>query len=233
MTASRIYLVMSRKAGLAYIGKGSDGRIDHEHSRQYQRVMRQPDATQQVSAPFSSAKDALIAEAAAIRIVECVGSNVKLLNVQKRYEKRFFSRYPIPFVEGRVTKTDLSRAIIVTLSPDVLEGDNRAAPNSQWTSGELAERARKFWQFRRSRVERWVKGDGAPDVLVAVTKRGARILAVFEIDNGAWFSDPENRKKLVAVPLKNRGKPNFRRMQGKEYTGNRQGGAVQYGVKVS
>jgi hypothetical protein len=83
------------------------------------------------------------------------------------------------------------------------------------------------------RVERWVKGDGAPDVLVAVTKRSARILAVFEIDNGAWFTDPENRKKLVAVPVKDRSKPNFRRMQGKEYTGNRQGGAVRYGVKVS
>lgn len=75
MAANRIYLVMSRKAGLAYIGKGSDGRIDGEHIKQFQRLARQPDATHRESAPFSSAKDALIAEAAAIRIVECVGSN--------------------------------------------------------------------------------------------------------------------------------------------------------------
>jgi hypothetical protein len=216
----RIYLVMSKKARLAYVGKGADGRIDHEHSASFQRVVRQPDATQWESAPFSSEKDALIAEAAAIRILGCVGTRTRLLNVQKSHEKRFFPRYPMPFVDGRVTKAALPRAIVVTLCPDVLEDDHRAAPNSPWKPEDLAERARKFWRFRSSRVEGWVTGRGAPDVLIAVAKGSARILGAFEIDNTGWHSDPENCKAFRAIPLKNRDNPNFNGMQGMAYTGN-------------
>ena len=78
---------------LAYIGKGSDGRIDAEHSKQFQRVVRQPDVSQWESAPFSSADDALIAEAAAIGIVESVGTRMSLLNVQRSI-RAVFPRYP-------------------------------------------------------------------------------------------------------------------------------------------
>jgi hypothetical protein len=231
--ASRIYLVMSRKVGIAYVGKGADGRIDHEHSAQFLRIARQADATQWESAPFSSDKDALIAEAAAIRILECVGSKMRLLNIQKAHDRRFFPRYPIPFVEGQVKKADLPRAIVVTLRPDVLEDDHRAAPNSPWRPEQLAERARKYWSFRRSRVESWAKGKGAPDVLLAVAKGSARILGAFEIDNAGWFSDPENRKRFRAIPLRNRKQSNFNGTQGMEYAGSRQGGSVTYGAEVA
>jgi hypothetical protein len=233
MSANRVYFVMSKKSGLGYIGKGPDPRIDDEHSKKFQRLMQQPDATQWESAPFSSPDDALIAEAAAIHIVKCVGSDVKLLNIQKSYEGRFAPRYPIPVIAGQVKKSDLPRAIIVTLSPDTLQDDPRAGPNSDWHPKDLADRARKFWQFRRDRVESWSKGTGAPDVLVAVAKRSGRILAVFKIDNKRWFSDPENQKGIVAIPLKNPAKANANHMQGMEYTGKRQGGAVSYGVHVA
>jgi hypothetical protein len=82
-------------------------------------------------------------------------------------------------------------------------------------------------------VDSWSKGNGAPDVLVAVVKGSGRILAVFKIDNKGWFKDPENQKRLVAVPLKNSNDANANGMQGKEYTGKRQGGAVSYGVQVA
>jgi hypothetical protein len=242
MKPFRIHFVMSKKSGRAYIGKGPDGRIDDEHSTEFQRLTRQPDATQWESAPFSSAHDALVAEAAAIGIVKNIGSDVKLVNIQKHYERRFAPRYPIPFVAGQVKKSHLPRAIIVTLAPDTLQDDSRPAPNSAWTPKRLAERARKFWQFRRDRVDSWSKGIGAPYFLVAVVKGSGRILAVFEIDNKRWFSDPENQepekkpknqKRLVAVPVKISKGANANGMQGKQYTGNRQGGAVLYGVQVA
>lgn len=233
MTQFRIYLAMSKQAGLAYVGKGHDGRIDQEHGEGFARVMQAPDVLQWESAPFSSAKDALVAEAAAIGILECVGSKLRLVNIQKSHGQRFFPRYPVPFVDGRVKKTELPRAIIVTLSPDMLENDRRTAPNSPWKPKDLADRARMYWQFRRSRVERWSRGNGAPDVLVAVAKGSGRILGVYEIDNAGWFSLPENSDKLLAVPLKDANNANFNGMQGKVYTGKRQGGAVTYGDKVA
>lgn len=230
----RIYLAMSRKARLAYVGKGPDVRIDQKHSEGFARLMRSPDIEQWESASFSSTNDALIAEAAAIGILKRVGSNLRLVNIQKSHGQRFFPRYPVPFIDGSVKKAALPRAIIVTLSPDMLENDRRTAPNSPWKPRELAERARKYWQFRRSRVERWSRGDCAPDVLVAVAKGSGRILGVFEINNKGWVSLLKKGDKIVAIPLKDKDNANFiRGMQGKVYTGRRQGGAVNYGDKVA
>lgn len=230
----RIYLALSKRAGLAYVGKGHDGRIDQEHSKKFARLMRSPDIEQLESAPFSSANDALIAEAAAIGILKHVGSNLKLVNIQKSYGHRFFPRYPVPFKDGSVKKTALPRAIIVTLSPGMLENDRRTAPNSPWKPRELAERARKYWSFRRSRVQRWSSGIGAPDVLVAVAKGNGRILGIYEIDNNGWASLLEKGGKIVAIPLKNKDNACFiKGMPGKIYSGRRQGGAVNYGGKVA
>lgn len=234
LSQPRIYLAMSKRAGLAYVGKGRDGRLDQKHSKKFARLMRSPDIKQLESAPFSSANDALIAEAAAIGILEHVESNLKLVNIQKSYGHRFFPRYPVPFIDGSVKKTALPRAIIVTLSPDMLKNDHRRAPNSPWKPRELAERARKYWQFKRSRVERWSRGDCAPNVLVAVAKTSGRILGVFEINNKGWISLLKKGGKIDAIPLKDKDNAKFiKDMQGKVYTGRRQGGAVNYGDKVA
>jgi hypothetical protein len=230
----RIYLVMSEKSRMAYIGKGPDGRIEGKHNKEFHRLMKKEDMTQWESEPFSSPHDALIAEASAIGIAERLWKKVKLVNIQISYRRRFAPRYPFPFIEGQVKKSDLSHAIIVTLSPDTLQDDSRrVAPNCAWKPTKLAERARKYWQFSRDRVESWWKGVGAPDVLVAVAKGSGRILAVFEIDNKGWFDDRANKERVVAVPLKDKSKANANGMQGKEYTGNRQGGSVSYGIKVA
>jgi len=235
----RIHLVTSQKSRLAYIGKGPDGRIEGKHNKEFHHLLNKSDMTQWESEPFSSQKDALIAEASAIGIAERLGKKVKLVNIQISYWRRFAPRYPFPFVEGQVKKSDLKHAIIVTLSPDTLQdGTRRVAPNCAWKPAKLAERAGKFWHFSRDRAESWTKGNGAPRLLVAVAKRSGIILAVFKIDNKGWFSDPENQKpknnpKLVAIPLKDKNNANANGMQGKEYTGKRQGGAVSYGVRVA
>jgi len=52
----RIYLVMSKKAGLAYIGKGDDPRIDARHSEEFRSVKKQSDVTEWASKPFSKAE---------------------------------------------------------------------------------------------------------------------------------------------------------------------------------
>ena len=230
MKRFRVYLVLSRKLGLAYIGKGPDGRLEGGHSLGFHRLLRAPDAVQYESAPFSSAKDALIAEAAAIGIVKRIAADIKLINIQKDYSRRFFPRYPIPFSKGRVSRSDLAQAIIVTLSPDKLEDDRRVAPNSPWKPEALAERARKYWAFARWRVKQWSQGNGAPKLLVAVAKGNSRILGSFSIDNARWR--PNKDGQFVAAPLTDKSNANFRQLQGKLYTGNRQGGAVTYGSKV-
>ena len=230
MKKYRVYLVMSRKQGLAYIGKGPDGRLEGEHSPAFRRLLVAPDVAQYESVPFSSENDALIAEAAAIGILKSIPGRFKLLNVQKHYAKRFHPRYPIPMKPGCISKSDLAQAIIVTLSPDQLENDLRIAPNSPWKPQELAERARKYWSFARARVGRWSQGKRAPRLLVAVAKGNARILGAFEIDNSKWTMNRDG--KYVAVPLADKTDANFRDLQGKTYTGNRQGGAVTYGSKV-
>lgn len=230
MKPCRIYLVASKKLGQAYIGKGPDGRLEGEHSPGFLRIMRAPDVIQYESVPFSSPQDALIAEAAAIGIVKSIAGGLTLINIQKNYSKRFFPRYPIPFSKGRVSRSDLAQAIIVTLSPDKLEGDRRVAPNSPWKPEELAERARKYWAFARGRVEQWSQGVGAPKLLVAVAKGNGRILGAFSIANARWR--PNKDGQFVAVPLKDKTNANFRKLQGNLYTGDRQGGAVIYGAKV-
>jgi hypothetical protein len=230
----RVYLVMSRRTGLAYIGKGPDGRIAGKHNKEFHRLMRKRDMTQWESEPFSSAKDALTAESAAIGMVKAVGRGIRLVNIQIFYRHRFAPRYPFPFIDRKIER--IPQAIIVRLSPDTLpDGDGRVAPNSTWVSAKLAERARKYWRFGRSRVEQWMKTRShAPKYLVAVAKGSGRILAVFEIDNSRWLQDRENQKGrgIVAVPLKDKNNPNANQMQGMEYTGKRQGGAVVYGDKV-
>ena len=230
MKSCRIYLVMSEDLGLAYIGKGPDGRLEGEHSTGFLRLLRASDVIQYESKPFSSPQDALIAEAAAIGIVKSIAGDMRLINIQKNYSKRFFPRYPIPFKMGRVSRNDLAQAIIVTLSPDKLEGDRRVAPNSPWKPEELAERARKYWSFAPWRVDQWKQGNGAPKLLVAVVKGNGRILGAFAIDNARWR--PIKDGKFVAVPLKDKTNANFQKLQGKLYTGNRQGGAVTYGAQV-
>jgi len=219
---------------MAYIGKGPDGRIEGKHNSEFHRLMKRSDMTQWESEAFSSAKDALVAEATAIGIVKAIGGDVKLVNIQKRSRRRFVPRYPFPFIDKKIMA--IPKAIIVTLSPDTLpDGDRRIAPNSAWVSDKLAERARKYWPFRRMRVETWMaKRSCAPKHLVAVAKGSGRILAVFEIDNDGWFTDGVNRrrKRIVAVPLKNKKTPNANGMQGMEYIGKRQGGAVSYGRGV-
>jgi hypothetical protein len=234
MSQFGIYLTMSKQLGLAYIGKGTYVRPDQKRSEAFARLMKAPDMEQYESARFSSEKDAFIAEAATIAILACVGSNLRLLNIQKSYRQRFFPRYPVRYVDGSVKKKDLQQAIIVTLTPGKLENDRRKAPNSPWKPKELAERARKYWQFKRSRVERWSREDGAPNVLVAVAKGNARILGVFEINNDGWLSLLNKRDTIRSIPLKDKDNANFLRgMPGKVYTGRRQGGSVIYGDKVA
>jgi hypothetical protein len=186
------------------------------------------------SEPFSSAKDAFTAEAAAIGIVKAVGQGMKLVNIQISYRHRFAPRYPFPFVDRQVAR--IPQAIIVTLSPDTLpDGDRRVAPNSVWASEQLAERARKYWGFSRKRADLWMsKKSCAPKYLVAVAKGSGRILASFKIDNGGWLKDNVNRRRrsIVAVPLKDKKAPNANGLQGMEFTGKRQGGSVSYGHKV-
>ena len=231
MKSCRIYLVMSKKLMQAYIGKGPDGRLEGEHSPGFLRLLSAPDVIQYESRPFSSPQDALIAEAAAIGIVKSIAGDMNLINIQKNFSRRFFPRYPIPFKKGRVSIKDLAQAIVVTLSPDKLEGDRRVAPNSPWKPEELAERARKYWLFARWRVEQWSQGEGAPKLLVAVAKGNGRILGSLSINNGRWRPNKDN--KFAAVPLKDITNANFWKLQGKLYTGNRQGGAVTYGANVS
>jgi hypothetical protein len=235
----RIYLVMSKKARLAYIGKGDDPRIDAPHSKEFLSVKKQSDVTEWASKPFSSDEDARIAEAAAIRIaIELRGTKAKLVNKQKNYESRFGARYPFKIIAKQVKKSHLPHAIIVTLKPGTV--DERVAPNSPaWKPKELAKRARMWWKFGRTRVKSWSnpKRKNAPDFLVAVAKGSGRILAVFKIDNGGWHSDIENKKpknnpKFVAVPVKDNN-ANANHMQGKQYIGDRRGGSVTYGNKVA
>jgi hypothetical protein len=230
----RIYLVLSEKSQMAYIGKGPDGRIEGKHNKAFHRLMRKLDMMQWESEPFSTPHDALIAEASAIGIAERLGKKIELVNIQISYRRRFAPRYPFPFVKGQVTQSDLPRAIIVTLSPDTLQdGSRRVAPNSAWKPAKLAERARKYWKFSRDRVNSWSKGIGAPKFLVAAAKGSGIILGVFKIDNERWFNDRVNKEGIVAVPLKDKSKANANGMQGKEYTGNRRGGSVSYGFKVA
>ncbi len=227
----RIYLVFSQASKLAYIGKGPDGRIEGEHNKEFHHLMKRSDMQQWESLPFSSEKDALIAEASAIGIAERLGKQVKLVNIQKSHRRRFSPRYPFPFRKGEVKKSDLPLAIIVTISPDLLQdGTKRVAPNSAWGAVKLAERARKYWHFDGDRVASWKNTqEAAPKFLVAVAKGSGIILAVFEIDNQRWTK----RKGLYeAVPLKDKSNANANQMQGKVYTGSRQGGSVFYGDKV-
>jgi hypothetical protein len=230
---NRVYLTFSRKAGKAYIGQGPDSRIDEDHSDEYKALVKEPDAVQWASSPFSSKHDADIAEAVALAIAVLFEGerDMQLINIQKA-SRKFAPRYPIPYVEGSVAEQDLPRAIIVTIAPDKLENDSRAAPNSAWTPQEFAERVRKYWSFAAHRVEQWIQGEGAPDYLVAVAKGTGRILAVFAIDNNGWEADPENQERFQAVPLQDAANANANDMQGKVYVGNRGGGAVRYGKEV-
>lgn len=42
----RVYLVISRKSGTAYIGKGPDGRIEGEHNMEFHSLMKRSDMAQ-------------------------------------------------------------------------------------------------------------------------------------------------------------------------------------------
>jgi hypothetical protein len=226
---NRVYFIRSVKLGLAYIGKGPDPRIEHPHNTDYERLMKSPDMAQWESTPFSSTNDALIAEATAIRIVDLLGNRQVLANRQISYQRRFAPRYPFPFVDAKLKV--IRHAIIVTIAPDVLrDGSGRVAPNSAWVSSKLAERARKYWQFRGDRVALWKKNKGAPRFLVAVAKGSGIILASFEIKNDRWT---RYQGVYRAVPLKDKSNANANDLQGKKYIGSRRGGNVTYGPGVS
>jgi hypothetical protein len=228
----RVYLVMSKIAREAYIGKGEDSRIDQVHTKEFQRLKRQPDVVEWASEPFSTENDALIAEAIAIGIANRFGAKLKLQNKQKSYLTRFGPRYPFEIVAKEVKKSQLPLAIIVTLKPDKLpDEDSRVAPNSPgWKPKQLAERARMWWAFDASRVRSWQSGKGPPKYLVAVAKGSGRIVGVFEIDNKKWMLNANGL--YDAVPVKTR-TANANGMQGQKYIGDRRGGLVSYGSKVA
>ncbi len=229
MSASRVYFVYDSASQKAYIGKGPDGRIDSGHSTPYERL-KKIGAREWQSAIFSTETDALIAEAAAIGI--CRNLGVELLNVQAGSSENFGPRFPFRYRAGSVTWKQAKRAIVVTITSDMLKNDKRVAPNSDWTDEEIAQRVRKYWRFGRERVVRWVAGQGAPEVLVAVLQANARILAAYRINNEGWLTDPENRKSIRAVPLVDTSRNDFKNMRGKLFDGDRSGGPFRYGDEV-
>ena len=97
----RVYLVIRRKSGTAYIGKGPDGRIEGEHNMEFHSLMKRADMTQWESNAFSSPEDALVAEATAIGVVEASGGSLRLVNIQRRSRRRFQPRYPFLFVDKK------------------------------------------------------------------------------------------------------------------------------------
>lgn len=224
MAGTRVYFVFNKRSKEAYVGKGRDGRVDESHSAAYHRLEKRDGTIQWESAPFSTSKDSMIAEATAIKIADLLGAS--LINKQKDYPKRFHERFPIKRRKGSVRH--IPTAIIVTITSDPLE-DGRVAPNAPWTAKQFAERVRKWWPLGRPRVERWKRGEGAPELLVAVHGSTSRILAAFRIDNSKWRPPEDGR---YAVPLMSAENADVNDLAGKKYTGNRQGPLVTYGSRV-
>jgi len=244
-----LYLYENTKAKKIYIGIGkSMERVFERHNRQAEDL-RDSSGTliRQTVEPFSSRRDALMAEAIAIHVASLMGmkpiidseqqselfipeeDSATTTNIQGLKSTKFLE--PAIYVkDGEVAHEDLSETIIVPISPKDIEGRPSAFGGN---SGEFfADRARGYWNVavqNRSKIRR----------LIAVLTGSRRIIL------GSWDVDPEREWTLipnhekrespyrtrVEIPIINESQDNVKDLKGKTYLG-RLGQGVSYSADI-
>lgn len=244
-----LYLYENTKAKKIYIGIGkSMKRVFQVHNPQAEEL-RDLSGTliRQTAEPFSSRRDALMAEAIAIHVASLMGmkpsiapeqqsqlfipeeDSVTTTNIQGLKSTEFLG--PAIFVKhGEVARKDLSETIIVPISPNDIEGRTSAFGGNP---GEIfAERARGYWNVRdtkRSKIRH----------LIAVLTGSRRIIL------GSWDVDPESEWTLipdheklkspyrtrVKIPIINESQDDVQGLKGKTYLGQL-GQSVRYSADI-
>lgn len=238
-----LYLYENSELKKIYIGIGrSLGRVFQSHNKEAEEL-RDASKTRllQTSIPFSSRKDALMAEAVAIYIAGLSGYEpvydseqqdelFKPTNIQGKKSTKYLM--PAVYVrDGEIRQEQLSSAIIVPISSERIEG--RPSAYGCEPPEIFAERATGYWEIasgRRPQIKH----------LVAVLTGSHHVIL------GSWEVDPQKEWKLkpteecktsreqsrVSIPIVNPKEANHLDIRGKTYVG-RLGQRVSYSRDIS
>lgn len=180
-----LYIGKKRTGEIGYVGIGGVTRPYGEHNESADDVLRNGEVWM-TSIPFSSRKDAEMAESLLIRALTwSAEKSPDLTNIAKVNHSKYVTP-ALPYREGTVRYSDIRNALFVKVRPGQLKG--RIAPHGESGDLELTLRCNRWWRLRSA-----IAQNKDIKFLVAVTAhvKPARIIGVWETRpvSDWWFED--------------------------------------------
>jgi hypothetical protein len=172
-----VYLLRDREGRIVYVGKGNRQRPYQVHNDDYEEARKLSSDVLITAKPFSTVKDAELAESLLIRVL--AGNGAGLVNRAQMVQSG--SLVPlVPQQEGVVRYEDFANAIFVKISPEKIDSE-RDVISGLTDSVAAGERCRQYWPIG-SAVNR---GDDIR-YLVAVSTTAVKPVRVL----GVWETAP-------------------------------------------
>lgn len=172
-----VYLLRDRQGRIVYVGKGNRQRPYQVHNDDYDRARALSSDVLITAVPFSTEKDAELAESLLIRVLADNGAD--LVNRAQLIDSSAFVPL-VPQREGVVRYEDFRGAIFVKIHPDRIDAE-RDVVSGLTDSAVAADRCRQYWPIE-SVVQR---GDDIR-YLVAVSTAAVKPVRVL----GVWETRP-------------------------------------------
>jgi hypothetical protein len=172
-----LYLGKHKDGALGYVGIGGVTRPYGGHNKEADEVLRNGEVWM-TSSPFSSRRDAEMAESLLIRVLTwAADQEPKLTNIAKVNHSKHVTP-ALPFKEGLLKYSQVANALFVKVRPGQLKG--RTAPHGESGDLELTLRCNRWWSLGNA-----VRKNADIKYLVAVTA-GVKPPRVI----GAWTTNP-------------------------------------------
>jgi hypothetical protein len=172
-----VYLLRDQEGRIVYVGKGNRQRPYQVHNDEYEAARKLSSDVLITAEPFSTEKDAELAESLLIRVL--AGNGPGLIN-RAQMDKSSRLVPLVPQQEGVTRYEDFGNAIFVKISPEKIDSE-RDVVSGLTDSVAAAERCRQYWPIG-SAVDR---GDDIR-YLVAVSTSAVKPVRVL----GVWETAP-------------------------------------------
>lgn len=180
-----LYLGRHLDGSIGYVGIGGVTRPYGGHNNEADEVLRSGEVWM-TSSPFSSRKDAEMAESLLIRVLTWSAEQApRLTNIAKVNHSKYVTP-ALPFKEGSLQYSNVTNALFVKVRPGQLKG--RTAPHGESGDHDLTIRCNRWWSLGNA-----VRSGADIKYLVAVTAgvKPPRVIGVWNTNpvSDWWYED--------------------------------------------
>jgi hypothetical protein len=191
-----LYLGRHLDGSLGYVGIGGVTRPYGDHNKEADAVLRTGEVWVTTS-PFSSRKDAEMAESLLIRALTwATEQQPRLTNIAKVNASKYVTP-ALPYKEGSLKYSEVTNALFVKVRPGQLKG--RSAPHGESGDLDLTMRCNRWWGLGNA-----VRREADIRYLIAVTAgvKPPRIIGVWKTHpvSDWWLEDQKNPHTLQDRP---------------------------------